>query len=256
MDFLRRDDFSIKLGKMVTPFGRYYFPLYSNARIDAPFIRSESILWRETGLLLHWQPGIFVGDVAMTNGSEDLDSNSSKAVISRLGLQNEYAAVGFSVKWQDGIGSEQQKEFKNHVGADAMFRFGPFLLSGECIYDEYGFRRPGFDPNDITWYHSIYYRDLNRALGEPLTGVGYYMNLGYNGPFWDINLNYGEFYPAPIDNPQHDEINRRGIVKLDYRITPALQPYCAVLVENSGFIAQADRPRKGFLILSGLQYVF
>ena len=254
--YCRRDDWSITLGKMETPFGRYYFPLYSNARIDAPFIRTESILWRETGLMIRYQPGIFVGDVAITNGSEDLDSNSSKAIVSRLGLQNEYSAVGISVKWQDGIGSEDQKEYNNHVGADGMVRLGQFQLSGECIYDEYGFRQPGFDPDDITWYHSIYYRDLNRALNVPLTGVGYYVNLGYKGDYWDIDLNYGEYYPTPIGDPQHDEINRRGIVKAAYSFTPVLKPYCAVLIENSGWIAQADRPHKGFMILSGLQYVF
>jgi hypothetical protein len=252
----RRDDFSITVGKMETPFGRYYFPLYTNARIDAPFIRTESILWRETGLNLHWQPGYFVGDVAITNGSENLDSNSSKALISRLGLQNDYSAAGISVKWQDGIGSDEQKEFKNHIGADAMVRFGQFQLSGECIYDEYGFLRPGFDPDDITWYHSIYYRDLNRALNEPCTGMGYYMNLGYKSDYWAIDLNYGEFYPNPIGDLQHDEINRRGIVKAAYSFTPALQPYCAVLIENSGWIAQEDRPRRGLMVLSGLQYVF
>jgi hypothetical protein len=252
----RRDDLTITVGKMETPFGRYYFPLYSNARIDAPFIRTESILWRETGLLIHYQPGIFVGDVAVTNGSEDLDSNSSKALISRLGLQNDYSAVGISVKWQDGIGSDEQKEYKNHAGADAMVRFGQFQLSGEFIYDEFGFRRPGFNPDDITWYHSIYYRDMNRALNVPCTGVGYYVNLGYKVDRWDINLNYGEFYPTPIGDPQHDEINRRGIVKAAYNFTPVLQPYCAVLVENTGFIAQEDRPRKGLMVLSGLQYVF
>ncbi|MGA2062118.1 MAG: hypothetical protein ABSG67_16660, partial [Thermoguttaceae bacterium] len=184
----RRDDFTITVGKMETPFGRYYFPLYSNARIDAPYIRAESILWRETGILVRYQPGIFVGDVAITNGSEDLDSNSSKALISRLGLQNDYYALGISVKWQDGIGSDEQKEFNNHVGADAMVRFGQFQLSGECIYDEYGFRRPGFDPDDITWYHSIYYRDVNNALNVPCTGVGYYVDLGYKGDYWNIDL--------------------------------------------------------------------
>lgn len=78
----RHDDFTLTVGKMMTPFGRVYFPLYTNARIDAPYIRTESILWRETGFLLRYQPGILVADVAMTNGTEDLDTNSSKAFIS------------------------------------------------------------------------------------------------------------------------------------------------------------------------------
>jgi hypothetical protein len=252
----RRDDFTLTVGKMETPFGRTYFPLYTNARIDAPYIRTESILWRETGFLLHYQPGILVADVAMTNGSENLDTNSSKAFISRVGLQQGSWAMGVSAKCQDGIGSETQKEFKNHAGADAMIRWGRFQLSGEFIYDEYGLRHPWFNPNDIFWQHSIYYRDLNLRNGVPLSGVGYYVNLGYCLERWDINLNYGDFYPVAIGNPQHDEVNHRGIVKCCYHRTQCLGLYGCVLVENSGWIAQLGEPRQGYLILGGLQYTF
>jgi len=45
---------------MDTPFGRTYFPLYSNSRIDAPFIRTEAIGWRQTGVLLHYKHGLLV----------------------------------------------------------------------------------------------------------------------------------------------------------------------------------------------------
>ena len=40
-------------GKMETPFGRTYFPLLTNAWLDAPFLRTEAILWRaqESGAL-------------------------------------------------------------------------------------------------------------------------------------------------------------------------------------------------------------
>ena len=41
-----------------------------------------------------------------------------------------------------------------------MYRFGRFTLSGEAIYDQYGFTTPGFNPDDIFWGRSIYYRDL------------------------------------------------------------------------------------------------
>jgi hypothetical protein len=252
----RRDDFTVTLGKIVTPFGRYYFPLYTNSRIDAPFIRTEAILWRETGLLLHYQPGIFVGDVAMTNGSEDLDTNSSKALVSRIGLQQENWAVGLSVKCQDGVGSETQKEFKNHVGADAMVRSGRFQLSGEFIYDEYGFRHPWFKADDIYWQHSIYYRDLNLRDGVPLTGVGYYVNLGYNGERWDVNLNYGDYFPVAMGNPQHDEPNHRGVAKCLFHYTRNLGLYGCVLVENGGWAAQLGELRQGWMVLGGLQYTF
>ena len=56
---LQCGDWSLTAGKMVTPFGRTYFPLYSNSRLDAPFIRTEVIHWRETGLSARYCPGQF-----------------------------------------------------------------------------------------------------------------------------------------------------------------------------------------------------
>src|SRR5207302_7162993 len=50
----RNGDFYAALGRFVTPFGRFYFPNYRNNFDDSPFIRSEAILFRETGLLLQW----------------------------------------------------------------------------------------------------------------------------------------------------------------------------------------------------------
>jgi hypothetical protein len=252
----RRDNFTMTLGKTATPFGRTYFPLYTNARIDAPYIRTESILWRETGFFLHYEPCILVGDVAITNGCENLDTNSSKALIARIGLQRAEWALGVSMKAQDGIGSESQKEYKNHVGADAMARWGRFQLSSEVIYDEYGLRHPWFDSNNIFWQHSIYYRDLCLRDGVPLTGVGYYVNLAYIGDRWEFNLNYGDFYPVTIGNPKHDEVNHRGIVKCMYHHTNYLGFYGCVLIENSNWTAQLDEPRQGYLVLGGLQYAF
>jgi hypothetical protein len=200
--------------------------------------------------------GLFVGDVAITNGCENLDSNSSKAVVARTGLQQDNWAVGISAKSQDGIGSEQQKEFKNHYGCDAMIRSGRFQLSAEFIYDEYGFRHPVFDPLDMFWQKSIYYRDLNARDRVPLTGVGYYVNLGYHGERWDVNLNYGDYFPVPMGNPQHDEPNHRGIVKCMYHHTQHLGAYGCVLVENGGWVAQLGDLRQAYLILGGVQYNF
>ena len=64
-------DWTFKAGKFVTPFGRYYFPLYTNSRMDAPFIRTEVIDWRETGGLARYKSGYFVGDIAITDDAED-----------------------------------------------------------------------------------------------------------------------------------------------------------------------------------------
>jgi hypothetical protein len=252
----RRGSLELTAGKFVTPFGRTYFPLYTNARIDAPFIRTESILWRETGALLRCDPGWFVGEIAVTNGCEDRDTNSSKAVISRVGVQGDWFAAGFSVKVQDGIGSESHKEYKNHVGADLMVRRGDLTLSGEVIYDEYGFRRPGFDPDHITWKRSIYYRDLNYRTGVPITGIGYYVNLGWDRGPWITSLNYGEFYPEEIGDPRHDVVNRRAIVKAALAVTPYLQAYTVVMIESDGYLAQCNKYRRGEFVLVGAASTF
>jgi hypothetical protein len=252
----RNGNLELSIGKMVTPFGRTYFPLYTNARIDAPFIRTECILWRETGVLIRYDPDVFVGEIAITNGCEDRDTNSSKALISRLGIETDRFAVGFSVKVQDGIGSERQKRINNHVGVDFMVRWGYFTFSGEAIYDEYGFRQPGFDPDNITWGRSIYYRDQNYQIFKPITGVGYYLNLGFEKGPWCITLNFGEFYPQELGDPRHDVVNQRGIVKTAYYMTPYLQAYAVLMTETEGYMAQGSRPRLGSFVLAGFEYVF
>jgi hypothetical protein len=251
---LQAGAWTVKIGKMETPFGRFYFPLYSNARLDAPFIRTESIAWRETGVLIGYRRGVLVIHAALTNGGEDRDANSSKALVSRLGFETEHLIAGVSVKAQDGLGSEDQKLFNNHAAVDLMFRCGRFTASGEVIYDEYGLRRPYFNPEDIFWGRSIYYRDLNYRHDVPLTGIGYYLDLGYQGEWWRCSLNYGEFYPRPIGHPQHDIVNRRGILKLDMRPIPWLTTYAACLLENGGYVAQADRARSGVAVLVGVEW--
>ena len=251
----RNGDFLVQLGKMLTPFGRAYFPLYQNSRQDAPFIRTESILWRETGLVLQFDPGVVVVTAAVMNGSEDRDTNSSKALVARAGIDMDFFAIGASVKTQDGIGSETQKYFNNHVGADIMFRHGPVTFSGEVIYDEYGFRRP-FNPDNITWGRSIYYRDQFIGVKEPITGVGYYVNLDIALENWAWMLNYGEFYPKSIGDPRHDVITRRGIAKAIWHATPHIDAYTMILIENNVAGAQANRLRRGFNVLSGFEWAF
>ncbi len=112
-------DFYLRVGKSRTPFGAYSSPMFTNRLLDAPFIRSEVIAWTETGLFFHYEPGLFSLDVALTNGEPDLDTNSSKAVLGRVGVQDAGWGVGLSVKWHDGISSEEQKRYNNHVGVDA-----------------------------------------------------------------------------------------------------------------------------------------
>lgn len=252
----RNGDLLLAVGKMVTPFGRTYFPVYSNDRRDAPFIRTESILWRETGALVQYDPGILVLTGALVNGCEDMDTNSSKAFLARAGIDAEWFALGTSVKTQDGIGSEHQKTWNNHVGFDAMLRFGRCTLSAEAIYDEYGFRQVDFPTDEITWYHGLYHREQNRAFMKPITGFGYYVNFGYDGPCWSWSLNYGEFDPMTLGDPVHDVTTRRGIVKLIHHFTPAVDAYGAVIIENDVPDAQDGRHRQGAYLLAGLQAAF
>jgi len=248
----RRGDLFMAVGRMVTPFGRTYFPLYRNARDDAPFIRTESILWRETGLLVQFDPGNFSIAAAVTNGSDARDNNSSKGLVARIGYDTEQFAIGASVKYQDGNGSENHKEYNNHVGADIMLKRGRIRLSGEAIYDQYGFRQP-FDPLDITWRKSIYYRQQNQGMFDPITGFGFYANLDIELDRWTVMLNYGEFHPEKIGERLHDTTNRRGIVKTIWHLNQYADAYLMTLIENDAVASQNGRLRKGIAVLGGIQ---
>jgi hypothetical protein len=251
-------DFELKAGKFETPFGRCSVPILSNAKSDAPFIRTESIDWRQTGFLFRWTPSVLEIETGIVNGGDNLDTNSMKAMIGRIGLNFGAVQFGVSGLLQDGIGSEEQKEYKNHAGFDATIRWGNWTLSAEGIYDEYGLRR-NFDPEAVFWGRSLYYRQINKGHHTPITGLGYYVDLNYRFGNWLFDINYGEFYPEKLQNPnypQHDIINRRVILKGGWEWNRYLQLYGAVLLENDGYIAQAGRPRRGWYLLSGLQLAF
>ena len=256
-------NWTFKIGKFVTPFGRTHYPVYTNPYLstsngmDEPFIRTEVIVDRETGILAHYKSGYFVGDIALTNGGDNLDTNSSKALVARVGLECDNWGIGASAKKEDGDGSEEIKEFGNYFGFDAMVREKPFTLSAECIYDEYGFGRPGFNPLNIYWIKSIYYRDESSGFdGTPMTGIGYYVDLDYAEGRWNADLDYGEFYPLYVGQAPNQHINRRGLMKLAYRIAEPLQTYTILILENGGYIAQNDSPRHGIAFLQGFQFTF
>jgi hypothetical protein len=248
-------NWSATLGRFVTPFGRFYYPLYRNNFDDSPFIRSEAILYRETGLLVEWQPEGWHVAAAITNGGPEQDTNSSKALVARAGIDREWFACGASVKTQDGIGSEGQKQFKSHAGLDAMLRRGPWTLSAEVIHDEYGLRRPGLLPEDIFWGRSLYYRDLNNGVLNEITGLGYYVNLGYEGPRWSLTLNYGEFHPEQIGHAQHDTVTRRGLLKASRHWTENFESYGVLLLENDLADAFGGHTRYGTYLIFGGQFV-
>ncbi len=256
-------NWSFRIGKIITPFGRAYYPIYTNPYLspnnpmDQPFIRTEVIQNRETGILAHYKSSLFVGDIALANGGDNLDTNSSKALVARIGLETEDWALGASAKKQDGDGSEAIKEFGTYYGVDMMIRQKPFTLSAECVYDDYGFGRPGFDPNNIYWVKSIYYRDVSFGQqGVPCTGVGYYVDLDYNDGRWGATLDYGEFYPLSSGTAPNQRIERRGLVKLAYRWAEPLQSYTVVILENDGYPAQDGQSRSGVAFLQGFQFTF
>lgn len=140
----QRGDFRIRVGKTRTPFGSFQSSMFTNRLIDAPFIRSEVIAWTEVGAFVNWKPGLFTFDVGIINGERELDTNSDKGVVSRVGLDGDTWGIGVSVKAHDGISSEFQKRYNNHVGLDAHVQLGKFRIYGEAIYDEYGFHRDFF----------------------------------------------------------------------------------------------------------------
>jgi hypothetical protein len=247
-------DWTMTWGRFVTPFGRYHFPIFSNSRTDTAFIRSEAVHFRENGLLLEWSPGMHRLAAALTNGSKGLDTNSSKAVVARYGIESEPFVGGISVKWQDGVGSESQKEYVNHVGLDWLLRNRCWGITGEVIYDEYGLRRPGFDLDDITWGRSLYNRQLNAGFEIPIRGVGYYAGLiRYDGRrTWTAS--YGQFFPESIGDPVQDQTVDRIMGQLQWSWGEHASTYLSTYWETGAEGAFGGRDRKSLYLLAGWQY--
>lgn len=250
----RKEDWFFCIGRVPTPFGRYYYSNFFNNFSDSPFIRSEAIIYRETGAMMQWDPEGYCFTAAITNGQFNQDTNSAKAFVGRAGIDRENFALGASVKWQDGVGSEIQKQYKNHVGIDMMFRSGRWTLSGECIYDQYGFRRNVLTPNDVFWGRSVYYRDVNKADRKPVTGAGYYVNLGYRGDRWDVQFAYGDYFPEQLGILPHDISTHRGLLKTSRFFTPNFEIYGIALIENSVTLPFENRIRSGLDFTVGAQF--
>ena len=253
----RNGDWTIEAGRIVTPFGKYWAEYKLNARTDVPFIRSESILFRETGILIRRRIAAWNFAAALTNGGLDRDTNSSKAFIGRVAYEIPEYVIGASVKWHDGVGSESQKEFNRHVGFDVMRRVSDnWLISGEIIYDEYGLRRPGTPLDHIDWGRSIYNRQLNAGLNVPLRGVGFYVNAVGEFGRWQTVLGYGEFHPRAIGDRIHDATTRRLLTKCNYLFDEHLQLFGSMILENFVENAQASVDRRGVFAVLGAEYRF
>ncbi len=243
------------VGKIVTPFGRSEYPNLFHWRFDAPFIRSsEVILARETGILFSYTPGKFCFDVAVVNGEREKDTNSTKAIIARIGTgKGRDWEVGLSGKLHDGIGSEYDKTYNNHAGLDFKVRLHPrWILSGELIYDQYGYHQKKGEENSTI---SLYYREIYYN-GEAITGIGGYLDLGYRHDPWDIHVNYGEYHPKKIGNPYHDDPNKRLLVKAVYRILPDIRLFATGMLENERYEEAWRKEQNPYGYLVGFQYDF
>jgi len=250
-----RGNVTFGLGKHGSRFGSDHTLRLSNSFFDYPFIRNEAILNYETGLFFRYAPGIFTIDIAVVNGSENMDTNSMKAGIVRLGLKGKNWAFGVSAKAHDGIGSEWQKQYKNHAGIDFTVKTGGFRVSSEIIYDEYGFHRE-YSIDDVFWGRSYYYRDIFYKHKTPITGIGGYIDLQYEPPNsrWFLELNYGEYHPKEIGHPYHDDPIRRALVKLKLHLASHLHAFAVGLFENKRPKEPLFKGASDYAFLLGLQY--
>jgi hypothetical protein len=253
-------DFAVRIGKSRTPFGRYQSPMVTNSLADAPFLRTDVIQFTETGVFFRYQPGGLVIDTAVVNGEPNLDTNSSKGVIGRVGYEGEVLTAGASAKWQDGIGSEYMKRFNNVYGVDAAVRAGRLLVYGEAMYDDHGFVRNFFGfGQPITWPFSMYGRDaFSGTTNKPITGWGYYAGAAYRWDVLTLDASFGSYYPQPIGDPASDTPIHRGLVKLVYSVTGNFQLYAVALVENPRPVpgVQPHPSTYPYAVFTGLQLGF
>lgn len=252
---LQKGAWTWKAGKAETPFGRSHVPIFFSSRWDAPFIRTEAILWRETGLFINYRRGPAVLDLAVTNGEEDLDTNSARALLARFGLEGEGWALGLSIKSQDGISSEQQKHFNSHAGMDFLWCRGGISVYGEIIRDEYGFRHPIAEEN-IFWARSLYERDLFFKEDTPITGLGGYLGAGIRFGAWALDLILDAYHPEKIGKPLHDQNVRRVCFKGAYQPWASMTVFGIVLLESDREVRSWQEGWRGLAVALGTAYHF
>lgn len=232
----RYDDMSVRLGRSRTPFGRYQSPMFTNSMHDAPFIRTEVIGFVETGMFFRYAPDPFVIDFAIVNGEPNLDTNSSKAVVTRWGVEEQTWTAGISAKIQDGIGSEYLKRYNNAFGIDGSVSLGSFLIYGEAVMDQHGFLRDAenhasYDPKKLG-IRSLYGRDVFKGDDKPINGRGAYLGVSYRADDWLVDLSCGRYTPEEIGNTVHDQPTNRMLLKTTYMAAKNLELYLILLAEN------------------------
>ncbi|HEV3143516.1 MAG TPA: hypothetical protein VGZ47_06475 [Gemmataceae bacterium] len=256
---LQRGDFLIRLGRSRTPFGQYDSPTFSNAMIDAPFLRTEVIGFVNTGLFFRYQPQGWSVDVAVVNDQADLATNSSKGLVSRLGIDRPNWTLGASAMVRDGVSSDQQKQFNNVFGFDGSARFGQFTAYGEATYDQHGFVHNFAllgDPAGLG-VRDLYGRDVFKGDNQRIGGLGFYTGVRFRNDRLMIDGCYCFYYPEQIGISFHDAQIHQGVLKAAYSITPHFQIFSFGIVENyrpkENGVIQRYHP---YAFENGLQLVF
>ncbi len=229
-------DWLFRAGKIRSPFGSDVVPMFTNSLMDAPFLRTDIIGFTESGIFLRWHPGPWSFDLGLSNGEENLDTNSSKALIARIGLEQPNWSIAAWGKFQDGIGSEELKRFNSFVGLDASARAGSWTIYGEATVDQHGlYRNPssgGFSPWEFNNL-SLYGLDVHRAFEKPIYGVGFDVGAVYRYSRLMLNWNYGVYFPQQIGIPTQDARIERGLLKCSWDLTRRFQFFSALIFENS-----------------------
>jgi hypothetical protein len=254
-------DTTVRIGRSRTPFGRYQSPMFTNSLQDAPFLRTEVISFFETGIFFRYRPNEVVFDLAIVNGEADLDTNSSKAIITRLGYETAFWTVGASIKYQDGISSEWQKRYSNYCGLDGSIALGNWLIYSEIVTDQHGLHRdptadPNFNPLNFG-RRSVYGRDVFSGEDKSaISGVGAHIGVTYRADTWLVDLCYGNYQPKAIGLPSHDASTNRLLFKTAFVAARNLEVFLIALAENRRPNDPPLNNTQPYAFWMGMQYGF
>jgi hypothetical protein len=230
-----RGDWLVRLGRIRTPIGGYDVPMLTNSLMDAPFLRTEIVGFAETGIFVRWHPGPWSLEAGFSNGEPDLDTNSSKALVARVGYDAHRWSAGVWIKAQDGISSEQQKRFNSFAGFDAKVRFGDWTVYGEGLVDQHGlWRDPALLANPAALgVRSLYGRDVYVGFGTPVYGDGFDIGATLRRDQVLFDWNWGAYWPQRVGIASHDAPIYRATFKTTWALTRHFDVFAVVISENS-----------------------
>src|SRR5262249_38114630 len=230
-----RGDWFLRFGRIRTPISGYDVPMFTNSLIDAPFLRTEIIGFTWTGVFLRWHPGPWSFEAGLSNGESDLDTNSNKALVARVGYDARRWSAGVWIKAQDGISSEQQKRFNSFAGFDASVRVGDWTIYGEGLVDEHGLYRDldrAGNPLALG-VRSLYNRDVFVSFRRPIFGGGFTVGATLRLERLLFDACFGAFFPGRIGIPSHDEPVYRHTLKCLWTVSRQVQLFVVGINENT-----------------------